>query len=690
MTMQNVDVTTSPIVSAPIAKKIRVVTPLHGEQLVDDYAWMRNREDADLMPHLEAENRYADAFMADTSGLQKALYAEMRGYIKEADSTVPTKRGRYVYYTRTEEGKQYSKRCRRRNKPNTTEEIYLDCDALAEGHDFFAVGPSALSPSGNFLAYTVDTKGFRQYTLVVKNLRTGRIYTDTAERVTSVAWAADNKTLFYTTEDETTKRSNQLYRHVVGQKGHHLVFEEKDELFRVGVSDTRNGALIYLNIGSHQTEEWRYIDAKKPRSEFEVILPRKQGIRYSVEDDGRNFYLLTNEDATNFRLVKTPVGEPSKENWQEVIAHNSQVYLHGMDLFAKHLVVYTRENGLGKVRIQDLVTGNVHYVSFPEPVYEVSPGANAEFEIEALRLSYESLVTPASTFDCDLSTGALSLVKQKEVPGYDPTLYKSERLFATAADGTLVPISVVYKGDVVHDGSRPLHLYAYGSYGYGMPTDFRPSRLTLLNRGVVFAIAHIRGGNEMGEEWHEQGRMQYKMNSFTDFNSCAEHLLANGYTSSDRLTIEGASAGGLLMGAVCNLRPELYKAALIGVPFVDVLNTMLDETLPLTVGEFEEWGNPKVEEQYGWMRQYSPYDNIEAKAYPSMLVFSAFHDSQVMYWEPAKYVAKMRELKTDTNPLLFKIMLGGGGHGGASGRFDYLNDLAFRQAFILKEIGITA
>lgn len=690
MTMQNVDVTTSPIVSAPIAKKIRVVTPLHGEQLVDDYAWMRNREDADLMPHLEAENRYADAFIADTSGLQKALYAEMRGYIKEADSTVPTKRGRYVYYTRTEEGKQYSKRCRRRNKPNATEEIYLDCDALAEGHDFFAVGPSALSPSGNFLAYTVDTKGFRQYTLVVKNLRTGRIYTDTAERVTSVAWAADNKTLFYTTEDETTKRSNQLYRHVVGQKGHHLVFEEKDELFRVGVSDTRNGALIYLNIGSHQTEEWRYIDAKKPRSEFEVILPRKQGIRYSVEDDGRNFYLLTNEDATNFRLVKTPVGEPSKENWQEVIAHNSQVYLHGMDLFAKHLVVYTRENGLGKVRIQDLVTGNVHYVSFPEPVYEVSPGANAEFEIEALRLSYESLVTPASTFDCDLSTGALSLVKQKEVPGYDPTLYKSERLFATAADGTQVPISVVYKGDVVHDGSRPLHLYAYGSYGYGMPTDFRPSRLTLLNRGVVFAIAHIRGGNEMGEEWHEQGRMQYKMNSFTDFNSCAEHLLANGYTSSDRLTIEGASAGGLLMGAVCNLRPELYKAALIGVPFVDVLNTMLDETLPLTVGEFEEWGNPKVEEQYGWMRQYSPYDNIEAKAYPSMLVFSAFHDSQVMYWEPAKYVAKMRELKTDTNPLLFKIMLGGGGHGGASGRFDYLNDLAFRQAFILKEIGITA
>ncbi|HEY9759944.1 MAG TPA: S9 family peptidase, partial [Oculatellaceae cyanobacterium] len=585
MTMQNVDVITSPIVAAPIAKKIRVVIALHGEQLVDDYAWMRNREDADLMPHLEAENRYADAFMADTGDQQKALYAEMRGYIKEADSTVPTKRGRYVYYTRTEEGKQYSKRCRRLNKPNAAEEIYLDCDALAEGHDFFAVGPSALSPSGNFLAYTVDTKGFRQYTLVVKNLRTGQIYTDTAERVTSIAWAADNKTLFYTTEDETTKRSNQLYRHVIGQKGHHLVFEEKDELFRVSVANTRNHALIYLNIGSHQTEEWRYIDAKKPRSEFEVILPRKQGIRYSVEDDGHTFYLLTNEDATNFRLVKTPIGKPSKENWEDVIAHNPQIYLHGMDLFAKHLVVYTRENGLGKVRIQDLVTGDVHYVSFPEPVYEVSPGGNAEFEIEALRLNYESLVTPASTFDCDLSTGALTLVKQKEVPGYDPTLYKSERLFATAADGTLVPISVVYKGDVVHDGSRPLHLYAYGSYGYGMPTDFRPSRLTLLNRGVVFAIAHIRGGNEMGEEWHEKGSMQHKMNTFTDFNSCAEHLLANGYTSSDRLTIEGASAGGLLMGAVLNLRPDLYKAALVGVSFVDVLNTMLDETLPLTVGE---------------------------------------------------------------------------------------------------------
>jgi oligopeptidase B len=690
MTLQNADSQVAQIASAPIAKKIRVVTPLHGEQLIDDYAWMRNREDADLMPHLEAENRYAEAFMADTTDLQKALYAEMRGYIKEADSTVPTRRGRYVYYTRTEEGQQYSKRCRRLNKPNAEEEIYLDCDALAVGHDFFAIGPSALSPSGNFLAYSVDTKGFRQYTLVVKNLRTGQILTDTAERVTSIVWAADNKTLFYTTEDETTKRSDRLYRHLVGQKAHHLVFEEKDELFRVGVGGARNRHLIYLNIGSHQTEEWRYIDAKKPRSEFQVILPRKQGIRYSVEDDGRNFYLLTNEEATNFRLVKTPIGTTGKENWEEVIAHNPKVYLRGMALFAKHLVAYTRENGLGKVRIQDLRTGNVHYVSFPEPVYEVSSGGNMEFDVEDLRLNYESLVTPASTFDCDLSTGALTLVKQKEVPGYDPSLYKSERIFATADDGTMVPMSLVYKGDVVHDGGRHLHLYAYGSYGYGMPTDFRSSRLTLLNRGVIYVIAHPRGGNEMGEEWHEQGRMQHKMNTFTDFNSCAAHLIANGYTSADRLTIEGASAGGLLMGAVLNLRPELYKAALVGVPFVDVLNTMLDETLPLTVGEFEEWGNPKVEEQYRWMRPYSPYDNIEAKNYPAVLVFSAFHDSQVMYWEPAKYVAKLRDLKTDTNPVLFKIMLGGGGHGGASGRFDYLNDLAFRQAFILKELGITA
>jgi oligopeptidase B len=663
---------------------------LHGEQLIDDYAWMRNREDVDLMPHLEAENRYAEAFMADTGDLQKALYTEMRGYIKEADSTVPTRRGRYVYYTRTEEGKQYSKRCRRLDKPGAEEEVYLDCDTLATGHDFFAVGPSAMSPSGNFLAYSVDTKGFRQYTLVVKNLRTGEILQDTAERVTSLAWAADNKTLFYTTEDDTTKRSNLLYRHVVGQKGHHVVFEEKDELFRVGVASTRNRNLVYLDIGSHQTAEWRYIDASKPRSVFKVIVPRKQGIRYSVEDDGRNFYLLTNEGATNFRLVRTPIGKSGEKNWKEVIAHDPKVYLHGIDVFARYLVAFTRENGLGKVRIQDLGTGNVHYVSFPEPVYEVSPGGNLEFDVETLRLGYESLVTPSSTFDCDLTTGTLTLIKQKEVPGYDPSLYKCERVFATASDGTQVPISLVYKGEVVHDGSRKLHQYAYGSYGYGMPTSFGASRLTLLNRGVIYAIAHIRGGNEMGEDWHEQGRMQHKMNTFTDFISCTEHLIANQYTSSDRITIEGASAGGLLMGAVLNLRPELYKAALVGVPFVDVLNTMLDETLPLTVGEFEEWGNPKVEAQYRWMRPYSPYDNLEAKDYPAVLVFSAFNDSQVMYWEPAKYVAKMRDLNIGVNPVLFKIMLGGGGHGGASGRFDYLNDLAFRQAFILKEMGVTA
>lgn len=673
---------------APVAKKLPHVTELHGERLVDDYFWMRDRSDPDLIPHLEAENRFTEAYMQDTTALQETLYAEMRSRIKEADESVPARKGRWLYFSRTLEGKQYSEQVRRKDRPGSPEEIFLDVNALAEGTKFFEIGSMAVSPSGNFLAYTHDSKGFRQYTLVVKNLRTGEILATTAERVTSVAWAKDNKTLFYTTEDPTTKRSNQLYRHKVGCKQHHLIFEEKDEYFRIGVGKTRTGAFIYLSIGSHTTATASYIRADKPLSKFKEIMPRKPMVKYDFEDDGKNFYIVTNEDAKDYKLVKAPCRSPGRKNWQEILPHRPGVKIAGVDVFADYLVVYERENGLTKVRVQKLSTGDVHYVEFPEPLYEVGPGANHEYITDTLRLGYQSMVTPSTTFDYDLQTREQTVLKTQEVKGYEQEGYAFERIYATASDGTRVPISLVYKKDLVLDGSRPCHLYGYGSYGHTIPGGFSTVRLSLLNRGYIYAIAHIRGGGDLGEGWREDGKLKKKMNTFTDFVSCAAHLITHQYTKAERLTIEGGSAGGLLMGAVLNLNPELFKAAIVKVPFVDVINTMLDETLPLTVAEFEEWGNPKVAADYETIRAYSPYENIAPMNYPAVLVKSALEDSQVGYWEPSKYVARLRETKTDSNPLIFKMMLEAGGHGGHSGRFDALKDAAFDYAFLLKQVGL--
>lgn len=675
------------LVAPPVAKKVPHVVSLHGQDVVDDYAWMRNLpvQDPDLIPHLEGENAHALSYMADTIDLQETLYQEMRSRIKEADQTVPARRGRWFYYSRTEEGKQYSITCRRSVKAGSPEEIILDVNVLAEGSSFFQLGSVAFSPSGNFVAYTYDNKGFRQYTLVVKNLRNGKVLDTTAERVTSVVWASDNKTLFYTSEDAVTKRSNRLYRHKVGNKGHELVWEEPDEFFGVHVSKTRTGAFIYLNTSSHTTASSAYIRADKPLSKFKQILPQQHMVTYEVDDDGKNFYILTNEQAKDFRLLKAPARSPSK--WKEVLAHRPGIKIEGVDVFADYLIVFETDQGLGKIRIQKLSTGAVHYIDFPEPAYAVSGAANHEFDTAVYRFSYNSMVTPPSTFEYDLESRSTTVLKTQEVKGYDLTAYKCERIFATAADGTLVPVSLVYKGDL--SASRKCHLYAYGSYGITIPTGFSSARVSLLDRGYVYAIAHIRGGGDMGETWRDDGKLRKKMNTFTDFIACAEHLIAKGYTSREQLSIEGGSAGGLLMGAVLNLRPDLFKAAIVDVPFVDVINTMLDETLPLTVAEFEEWGNPKVEDDYNYMRLYSPYENIQAAHYPAMLVQSAFYDSQVPYWEPSKYTAKLRATKLDSNPLIYKISLEAAGHGGKSGRFDALKDVAFEYAFLLKQQGIT-
>ncbi len=681
----------SALVAPPLAKKLPHVVALHGQNIVDDYAWMRNlpTQDPDLIPHLEAENAHALSYMADTVDLQEKLYHEMRSRIKEADESVAAQRGRWFYYTRTEEGKQYSIYCRRGLKPGSPEQVILDVNELAAAVDFFEVDSIAISPSGNFLAYLYDDKGFRQYTLVVKNLLSGKVLATTAERVTSVVWASDNKTIFYTTEDAVTKRSDRVYRHKIGSKRHQLVCEEPDEFFGVHLSKTRTGVFVYLSTSSHTTASVSYIRADKPLSPFKEILPRKHMVDYEVEDDGKNFYILTNDDAKDYRLLKAPCSRPSK--WQEVLAHRPGVKLDGVDVFANFLIVFETDQGLDKIRITKLSTGDVHYVDFPEPAYAISGAANHIFDSEVYRFGYQSMVRPPSTFEYDLNKRTTEVLKTQEVKGYDPSAYRSERIFATAGDGTLVPISLVYKDQLKSAVKSPLrcHLYGYGSYGLTIPSSFSSARISLLDRGYVYAIAHIRGGGDMGETWRDDGKLRKKMNTFTDFIACAEHLIAEGYTKREQLSIEGGSAGGLLIGAVLNLRPDLCKAAIVDVPFVDVINTMLDESLPLTVGEFEEWGNPKVEADYNYMRLYSPYENIHAAHYPAMLVQSAFYDSQVPYWEPSKYTAKLRATKLDTNPLIYKIMLEAAGHGGKSGRFDALKDVAFEYAFLLKQQGVS-
>jgi oligopeptidase B len=681
---------TATLPAPPVAKKAPHVTEVNGHKMVDNYFWLRDKPNPEVRAYLEAENAYTDTVMKPTEAFQKKLYDEMLGRIKETDVEVPYREGDYFYYLRTEAGKQYGIRCRRKGSTDAPEEVLLDVNELAKGQAFMSVAAFAVSPDGNFLAYSYDNTGFRQFTLAVKDLRTGKTLADHAERVGSVVWANDNKTIFYTQEDAVSKRQYRLYRHTVGTTdADALVYEEKDERFDVSATKTLSQAYIFLILASHTTSEARYIPANDPTAEFKVMEPRKQGVEYYPDHNGDSFYIRTNDTGRNFRLVKAPVQDPVSKNWHEVTAQNPDIMLDDVDLFKNFCVLYQREAGLPQIRVIDLRSRKSEKIAFPEPAYAAYSYINRVYDTTEFRYGYQSPITPASVFAYDMEKGTSVLLKQKEVPGgYDAKKYQVEQIYAVASDGVKIPVSVLHLKGAKLDGTGALYLYGYGSYGVSIDMFFNPNIFSMVDRGVVTAVAHIRGGGEMGKAWHDAGRMMNKRTTFSDFISCAEDLVKRGYGSKSRLVIEGRSAGGLLMGAVLNLRPDLFKAALVGVPFVDVMNTMLDETLPLTVGEFEEWGNPKEKAAFDYMITYSPYDNVEAKNYPDMLVKTSFNDSQVMYWEPAKYVAKMRATRTDHNILILKTNLSPAGHGGASGRYDRLKEASFDYAWILGEMGI--
>jgi oligopeptidase B len=687
-TLTAADPTSPP--APPIAKKVPKITEIHGRKLVDNYFWLRDKPNPEVKAYLEAENTYTDALMKPTESFQKKLYDEMLSRLKETDVEVPYKEGEYFYYTRSEAGKQYGIRCRKKGSMDAPEEVVLDVNELAKGHAFMSVQAYAVSEDGNLLAYTSDDTGFRQYTFAIKDLRTGKLFPDHMERVGSVVWATDNKTIFYTVEDAVSKRQYQLYRHIAGTTGpDDLIYEEKDERFDLEVDRTHSKAYIFLISASHTTSEIRYIPAGEPGAEWKVMEPRRQDVEYYPDHNGDFFYIRVNDTGRNFRLVKAPVSDPSSRNWREVVPERSAVMLDDIEFFKNFYISYERENGLPQIRVSHLPDGQSRRVEFPEPAYVAYAYVNREYDVARFRYSYQSYITPPSVFEYDVESAKSTLLKQKEVPGgYDRERYQVEQVYATALDGVKVPISVVHLKNAKLNGSGPVFLSGYGSYGVSNDVAFNANVFSLVDRGVTVAEAHIRGGGELGKAWHDDGRMLHKKNTFTDFIACSEYLVAHGYGSRDRLTIEGRSAGGLLMGAVLNMRPDLFHAAIVGVPFVDVINTELDESIPLTVSEWEEWGNPKEKTAFDYMISYSPYDNIENKAYPNMLVRTSFNDSQVMYWEPAKYVAKMRATRTDHNLLLLKANMGPAGHGGASGRYDRLKDAAFDYAFLLTQMGM--
>lgn len=680
--------TNSNAAQPPEARKVPKETSVHGDTLTDNYFWLREKNSKEVTAYLEAENAYADAFMKPTEAFQAKLYKEMLARIKETDENVPYRFGDHFYYSRTEQGKQYPIMCRKRGKLEAPEEVTLDLNELAKGHSYLGLGAYAVSDDGNLLAYSTDTTGYRQYTLYVKDLRTGQLLPDRIEKTISVLWATDNKTIFYTTEDPA-KRPYRLLRHTLGGKEDALVYEERDELYRVFATRSRDKKYVFLGSASSETTEFRFIPTERPTEAARLILPRQFDHEYYPDHHNGLFYIRTNDGAKNYRLVSAPAADPQKKNWKEVIAPREKVKLEDIDLFARYCVVEEREEGLQKLRIIDLQNNKTHYVEFPEPAYTVSGAENAEYDTTAFRFRYQSLVVPASVFDYEMNTRERKLLKRTEVlGGYDPAGYTSERIFATAPDGTRVPISLVYKKGLKRDGQNPMHLYAYGSYGFPLPISFNSARLSLLDRGFVYAQAHIRGGGDLGEDWHDAGKMMQKRNTFTDFIAAAEHLIAEKYTGKEKIVISGGSAGGLLMGTVTNMRPDLFKAVISYVPFVDVVNTMLDASLPLTVGEYLEWGNPNEKQAYEYIKSYDPYTNISPKNYPTIMVRASLNDSQVPYWEAAKYVAKLRAAKTDKNPMLLKTNMGAG-HGGASGRYDALKDLAYDYAFILNQFGAT-
>lgn len=681
--------------SAPQAKKEPTTRTLHGEAFVDDYFWMRNKDRPDVVEHLKAEAAYAEAVLAPLKPSERRLYDEIISHINEDDESVPAKEGAWLYWRRLTKGAQYPVHLRKSATvaaADAKEEVLLDVNALAAGKQYMGVGVLEVSDDGNTLLYSTDETGFRVYTLRVLDLKTRAAGSEALERVVQAHWARDGKQVVYTVENDA-KRPYRAYLHAIGadSKGDALIYEEKDERYDLYLSATQSKQYIALVSESAMTTEVRLVDAHKPAAAPVVVEPRKEGVRYYVEHWAAKgeLFIQANDTGRNFRVATTPVKKPGKSNWKELIAHRDAVFIEGVASFASHLVLQVREAGLPAIDVVDLKTRKSTRVAMPEKDYDVSIDDNREYDVKSVRIRYESLATPKSIFEADLASATTVLLKQDPVPGgFDKSNYVVERIDAQATDGTKIPISIVMKKDVAKDGSAPLHLYGYGSYGYSMPSRFDPARLPLIDRGVIFAVAHIRGGGEMGKIWHEQGRLGNKMNTFRDFIGCAEMLVAGKYTSAAKMTIEGDSAGGLLMGAVINLRPDLWRAAVVGVPFVDVINSMNDATLPLTTQEYEEWGNPTIPEQYQWMRPYSPYDNIEKKSYPAMLVVSSYNDSQVMYWEPAKYVARLRELKTDSQPLLFDIEMDAAGHGGRSGRYDNYQQTARELAFVLWQNGV--
>ena len=679
----------------PVAAQRPVTTTLHGDTRVDDYAWLRDKNDPEVITHLEAENAYTRAMMTHTERLQKTLYDEMLGRIKQTDLTVPYRNGPFYYYSRTVKGLDYPIYCRKRGSLEADEQVILDVNELAAGHEYFRVTSRDVSLDHRYLAYGVDTTGYESVSIWVKDLESGETFESVIEDAGpwGLAWAADNKTLFFTRTDET-KRSNRVFRHRLGTDAarDELIAREDDVRFRIGVSRTRSGDYILIGSTSATTSEVSFIDAARPGGAPQVIADRRPGVRYSVDHrpgpGGGWFYIRTDaDDNPNYKLVRAPVASPGASNWEVVVAHSPDVYLTGLDVFQNFMVLSERRGGFTTLRVHAFTDGREHLIELPESVATVYPGTNKDFASDVFRFQYMSLITPRSVFDYDLNTHMRTLLKQQEVlGGYDTNDYESRRLYATAPDGTRIPISVVHRKGVTTSGDNPCLLYGYGSYGASMDPRFNANNVSLLDRGFVYAIAHVRGGAEMGRHWKDDGRMLNKRNTFTDFIAAAEHMIELGYTNPDRLAIKGGSAGGLLVGAVLNLRPDLFAAAHAAVPFVDVLNTMLDPSIPLTTGEYEEWGDPGIDEYYFYIKSYSPYDNVAAADYPHILITAGLNDPRVHYWEPAKWAAKLRATRTDDDLLLLKTNMGAG-HGGASGRYKRYEELAFEYAFIIDRVG---
>lgn len=685
-----------PSAKPPVAPIVPHIRNIHGDAVTDNYYWMndyfkKGPDSTKVVKYLEAENQYLDTMMSSTKPFQQQLFTEMKNRIKEKDESLPSFKNGYFYYTRTENGKQYYKYCRKKGTLTAPEEVLLDVDEMAKGHPYYAVAGFNISEDNKLMAFGVDTVSRRQYIIYIKNLETGLIYKDQIHHTGgSSVWANDNKTLFYTANNPETLLSEKIKRHELHtpETQDAVVYNEQDHSNYIGVSKSKSGKYIFIISAGTLSSETRFINASNPQSVFKTFQPRMKEVLYDVSALDDKFLIVTNWNAKNFRLMECSINQTESTYWKEVIPNRKDVLLSGVEEFKNFVVISERKNGLEQLRVRNLKTGQESYLGFSEPSYTAFATSNPEYNTATLRYSYTSLTTPPSTYDYNMVSKQKKLMKQQEVVGgYQPTDYVSERLYATATDGTKIPVSIIYKKGFKKDGKAPLLLYAYGSYGISTEAAFNNTRLSLLNRGFAYAIANIRGGQEMGREWYENGKMMHKKNTFTDFIDCGKFLVQQGFTSKEHLYAQGGSAGGLLMGAVVNLAPDLWHGIIAQVPFVDVINTMLDESIPLTTNEFDEWGNPKNKDAYTYMKSYSPYENVVAKAYPNMLVTTGLHDSQVQYFEPAKWVAKLRAVKTDKNVLLLHTNMAYG-HGGASGRFDYLNDVALNYAFLFALEGI--